>query len=552
MGYVLLWIECLAGSLLLVALLLAMIGRLRRRWWRGFLAIATAAVPLTVFAGLTCLAWFAQYSWRITDRWFWPLLMLTLCCLVGTVVLWCRGLRQAVEPATAAAAGWPRCRLATWLGGVFVAVLATVWIINIQIQQRLLALQAEARALALSVTPPTIPDAENAALLYAEAAEALDVAYQATWPPAYREKWSMIWWDPDSSECKIDDPDLGTFLRQHSPTLTLIREAASLPDCYFDRAYYHRPGYDTTHHDTWILHNISALLALSARWNAKEGDVAATIADINALLGLGEHVSNEPTAFCVSLTASIDRWGYDSLHDLFAKRTVSSEELGSIRLSQRAPYATLTQRTMRMQEAVGLGTFYDIGSRNATTVLCYTHGLAGYHQRLLETAYPFVLMEDDIRSFREFCNMHRWWANSFRKVPDPSRPEHFRIHSIPDDMKAGLVTRFFAVNTAIEIELCKTADARRRVARAALAAAKYQAEERELPETLDELVPDFLLAVPFDPFDGKPLKMKRTVRGIVIYSIGSDGTDDGGQPLDETEKTGDITFELPDRKQPAI
>jgi hypothetical protein len=50
--------------------------------------------------------------------------------------------------------------------------------------------------------------------------------------------------------------------------------------------------------------------------------------------------------------------------------------------------------------------------------------------------------------------------------------------------------------------------------------------------------------LPADPYDGKPLRFKRLSAGYVVYSIGSDGRDDGG--LERNPKnpgTGsDITF----------
>jgi hypothetical protein len=49
-----------------------------------------------------------------------------------------------------------------------------------------------------------------------------------------------------------------------------------------------------------------------------------------------------------------------------------------------------------------------------------------------------------------------------------------------------------------------------------------------LPPSLDALVPQFLAAVPEDPMDGKPLKFRPRRLGFVVYSIGEDGTDDGG------------------------
>jgi hypothetical protein len=57
-------------------------------------------------------------------------------------------------------------------------------------------------------------------------------------------------------------------------------------------------------------------------------------------------------------------------------------------------------------------------------------------------------------------------------------------------------------------------------------------------------VPKYLDEVPADPFDGNPLRMSAKDGGVLIYSIGPDGKDDGGAPLDRKHQTGDIVFHL--------
>jgi hypothetical protein len=71
-------------------------------------------------------------------------------------------------------------------------------------------------------------------------------------------------------------------------------------------------------------------------------------------------------------------------------------------------------------------------------------------------------------------------------------------------------------------------EARLRCAAAAIAAERFRRANGRWPTTLDELVPRYLSAVPHDPFDIKPLKLARRPDGIVIYSVGPDGKDDGG------------------------
>jgi len=85
--------------------------------------------------------------------------------------------------------------------------------------------------------------------------------------------------------------------------------------------------------------------------------------------------------------------------------------------------------------------------------------------------------------------------------------------------------------------------ARLRAARAGLAIERYRLAGGKLPETLGELVPTYLDAVPKDPFDGQELRFRRLEKGYVVYSVGEDGNDDGGQELNEQNKDNwDVTF----------
>jgi len=92
-----------------------------------------------------------------------------------------------------------------------------------------------------------------------------------------------------------------------------------------------------------------------------------------------------------------------------------------------------------------------------------------------------------------------------------------------------------------------TADLRRiaqlRTARAGLALERYRLAMGKLPDMLGELVPAYLDAVPMDPFDGAELRYKRLEKGYVVYSIGQDGSDDGGREKGKGKKQNwDETF----------
>jgi hypothetical protein len=61
-----------------------------------------------------------------------------------------------------------------------------------------------------------------------------------------------------------------------------------------------------------------------------------------------------------------------------------------------------------------------------------------------------------------------------------------------------------------------------------LAAERFRLAHGRWPERLDELVPEFLPAVPNDPYTGKAYVLRRRDDGLVIYSLGPDGVDNRG------------------------
>jgi hypothetical protein len=71
--------------------------------------------------------------------------------------------------------------------------------------------------------------------------------------------------------------------------------------------------------------------------------------------------------------------------------------------------------------------------------------------------------------------------------------------------------------------------ARMRCLRVLLAVERYRLQTGAWPAKLEELTPGLLKAVPLDPFDGKLLRYRRFSDGIVVYSVGPDSTDDGGE-----------------------
>src|SRR5262249_13678481 len=76
---------------------------------------------------------------------------------------------------------------------------------------------------------------------------------------------------------------------------------------------------------------------------------------------------------------------------------------------------------------------------------------------------------------------------------------------------------------------------------------RWQLTHRALPRTLSIAVNDAgLKSVPTDPYDRKPLRLVVLDNAPVIYSVGRDGKDDGGQTDSKYDaQAGDLLYRLP-------
>ena len=82
-----------------------------------------------------------------------------------------------------------------------------------------------------------------------------------------------------------------------------------------------------------------------------------------------------------------------------------------------------------------------------------------------------------------------------------------------------------------------------RTSRVAVAVERYRrAHGDALPASLNDLVPQYLDAIPQDPLSGQPLRYRVAEDAYVVYSVGPDGKDDGGTMLRQTPPSPAVRF----------
>jgi hypothetical protein len=560
MGYFLLLIESLTFALLLTATVLACGGRPHRNWLRLALGLPVTLALAFAYTALTVGAAFLQFS-GTSRRWFYPMLALTVAYLVGAVWIWVRALRAVGdEPRRAAAAAWPCGKLAIALGIVAALHAMTLWNMDLAARQQLASLRTEAGALALSVTPPRIADRDNAALVYQQAFEAMgryDDDSQAVpgaweWEPPWKKAWEERWtrWDETGGPA-LDprDAELRRFLSRQAAALTLFRQAAARSGCYFDRDYG-RPTLAMRLPELLLLRQGARLLALDAICSAADKNHQRAIADIHAMFGMAEHVRSESLLISMLVAMVVDRLAIDSLQIVLASTDVPARELPAQWGSGDVSYRTSFGRALRMEEALRLATFAQVGEGQYGLAEIAAAADGGRSQTesarsTMAWGYRIFLLAEDLAAHTRFTTDVDTMAHlPYWKARDCLREVEGQMQSHP----GGLMTSMLAPALSRVVENVAVADARRAAARVGLALYRYRAQHGRFPEKAADLAPEFIAGVPADPFDGKPLRVKQTVHGATVYSVGAEVIERPGEPwVDINKKHRDVAFTVPAR-----
>jgi hypothetical protein len=532
MGYILLWIESLAVSLLLVATLLACTAQ-----WQGrkpaVFSVLLALLPCLAYAGLTGLAAYLQFEIRATDAWFYPTLALTLVYCAGAVWILRYGLRRAAADLRAAA--WSREKLAMGLAVVVALHLMTFWNMDLTVRQELAGLYSYAGRLALSVAPAPVLARDNAAVVYQQAFEAM--GSQEAFEDAWSDEWDE-WLEPSGEDFDPEDTAMRQFLDKQRLALALLRRATEKPGCYFDRDYQ-RPNFGVVPPQLAGLGRSAKLLAMDARLKAAQGDTAAALQDVQAMFVMAEHGSTDPTLIALLVSQAIDGRAVGTLEGVLNAGSVSPDALAALKIDEWISYRRLLNRSFRMEEAFGQAIFCQFGTTWEFGV--FDEDLQGAF-RPLSPLYRVFLLSEDLEIYRSVMGEVR--TASDRPFHE-AQQELDRLSAQWQAKPRGLLNAMIVPALVRCAEHAARADAHRGLARLALAMLHWRTAHGRFPSRLEELAPDVIAAVPRDPFDGTPLKLKQADRGLVLYSIGPDMTDDGGIPIDKEAETGDITFELP-------
>jgi hypothetical protein len=393
-----------------------------------------------------------------------------------------------------------------------------------------------------------VPDAENSALVVLAARALMPAKWMAppaNGDPSLEDRLAEL--APVERPNAADLAELYAEMARAAPALDRARQLAELP-----RGRYKVPWTEDLI-GTLIPHAqeprvVVRMLVLDALLRAREGDAAGAMRSCRAALNGGRSLGDEPIAVSQFVRATCALETVRALERTLAHVTADARSLETMQhalaAEAEAPLLLIAIRAERVSYFQSLdlmrtgrfnwASYKVMPSRLGPTV---DDWIARGQARGCEAAY--------LRYTTALVEIARQPAHlQTEKFDQLARP-----HQPLPGLLAGLTNG--SSDWAKRARIYHRSQAALRYAAAALAAERYRLAEGRWPERLAALVPRYLVQVPIDLYDGRPLRLRRLPDGLLVYSVGPDRTDDGGR-LDRKqpdEPGSDLGFQLWDSER---
>jgi hypothetical protein len=394
-----------------------------------------------------------------------------------------------------------------------------------------------------------IPDAENGALQVLKAKALLPAGWlpftgwgpSGAGTPSLEEELEQL--SPASSIDKALRQQLRAKLAKAAPALPAARQLAE-----FLRGRY-AVIWSEDAIGTFVPHvedarDVARLLRLDAVQRSEDGDIEGAIISCKALLNTGRSFGDEPMFISQVNRLFFQRMTLRSLERALAHGQASEPALQAIQraLEEEAeePLLLIGARSMR----AGVHQFLvvvEAGQFDRSTWRLMSRTGSDKVDNLWDQSRARGSHAAYLRYLTECVEIS--------KLPPEQQQERLRRpgleppKDVPQLMAAmrepGDSFQKQARNFHYRLAFIRSAVT-------AVAVERYRLANGRWPNQLDELAPHYLRSVPTDPFDGQPLRYRRLKDGVIIYTVGEDHENDGGQRvrLRAGSSDADVGFQL--------
>ena len=384
-----------------------------------------------------------------------------------------------------------------------------------------------------------IPDEDNVAMIYEEA---LTAHLNVITAPEF-DYWMK------SAQRIAQDPDpVRKLIEANAAVFDLIRQARERERVNWStklEGLMWRPSPNPYGQ----MRSVAKLLAVRAAWQFHTGDHADAIETFEDALKFGEAMEADPL-----LLSSLVAWGCHALtfssigEHSAALRIEGATETGSdhVRPASRASVETLIKHLL--DESRSRQSFVRMWYGERAVVLSYLDFLTpgavpggapvspGTVVSFARDKLTLPLIKTELVRAARFHTLMadraamETWPDSVRALDSRTEEESFM------ESLTQFLGTIVASPLASALDMFHRLVAWRRMAAIALAIRLYEIDHGQRPADLALLVPDYLPAVPVDPFapDSAPLRHIRDLEPPILYTVWKDGEDNRGKERNES------------------
>ena len=308
------------------------------------------------------------------------------------------------------------------------------------------------------------------------------------------------------------------FLSDNQKTVSLLYEAASIEHCRYPIDF--AQVYDSTDTPLDNIRSCSVLLLIDALIHYENQNPGKALASIRTNLALARSINIPLLGFQLT-HIGLQSWACNSIERILNRIQLVDEQL--LTLSEWIKIPDLGEnfkRALMAEQCLGLHTLRapikDIAKRTG-------------HKGMYLMLIPWKGLGLCYRDTLTFIELMQESIDAM-DLPDPERLAAFEAvqKSVHQGKRGGMLMHEFWPGNTYVLDIGNRHVAQLRAARTALAIERYRLVKGRLPQSLNDLIPDYLDAIPDDPFNGTRLKYRRLEPGYVVYSVGDDLTDEGG------------------------
>ncbi len=421
---------------------------------------------------------------------------------------------------------WRRTRrgLAWTLVVAFVAHCALNIYASVLLNRELAAIRQKGEPLKLSeMAPLAVPDAQNAALVYAQATKSL--RFSAAEKTAFRTS--------ERSRTPQMKRDIEAALGKNQKALDLTRRAASMPQCRFPNDYSTDNPLTLRFPYFVEMHELARLIAAQAKVEAKNRDTSGALRDVRALFGMSSHLSNGTTLIGFLVALSVETIAEQTLAQVLENGPLTSTQAHAFRDSLAATdWNRVFQNGLLGERTFSLFVFNGLTGRTLKIDDVVPSGDGSSSS--LWTSYPLLLIWRPVLKLDEVQSLRLW-----KKVllPSSTRPFPKSDPKVMDPISQALndaplyaiVTRALFPVFARAGENRDSLEVKRRQREIALSLAVYRTAKGKYPAHLSEIAGVNGKPLPLDPYAQKPFVYRVNEKSFLLYSVSVNRADNGGK-----------------------